>query len=198
MGVTLHYQDGPLQPQVPSRPASGDDSQHHWVGKLLGFDFSVEYRSGATNTVADTLSRRDTEEGTMLAISAPRFDFIDRPHHAQATDPELAAIHAELSAGKRTALWAMVDGMIAFDGRLYIPPASPLPQEILATVHDDGHEASIVLSTDSAATFISPTCAVGCKTLCGHVQPARSTSPNTSTRRDCCSLYRCHPSSGRT
>jgi hypothetical protein len=37
--------------------------QHHWVGKLLGFDFSVEYRSGATNVVADALSRRDTEDG---------------------------------------------------------------------------------------------------------------------------------------
>jgi hypothetical protein len=27
--------------------------QHHWVGKLLGFDFTVEYRFGVTNTVAD-------------------------------------------------------------------------------------------------------------------------------------------------
>jgi hypothetical protein len=36
--------------------------QHHWVGKLLGFAFTVEYRSGATNVVADALSRRDTEE----------------------------------------------------------------------------------------------------------------------------------------
>jgi hypothetical protein len=40
--------------------------QHHWVGKLLGFNFSVEYRSGATNVVADALSRRDNEEGEVL------------------------------------------------------------------------------------------------------------------------------------
>jgi len=30
--------------------------------------------------------------------------------------------------------------MVTFDGRLYIPPASPLLQEILAVVHNDGHE----------------------------------------------------------
>jgi hypothetical protein len=117
--------------------------QHHWVGKLLGFDFSVEYKSGATNTVADALSRRDTEEdgtGTLQAISAPRFDFISRLRHAQATEPALAAIHDEVRAGTRTDPWAVVDDMVLYDRRLYIPPASPLLQEIVAAVHNDGHE----------------------------------------------------------
>ena len=58
--------------------------QHHWVGKLLGFDFSVEYKPGATNTVADALSRRDTDaEGSVLVLSTPRFDFVDRLRQAQ-------------------------------------------------------------------------------------------------------------------
>jgi hypothetical protein len=114
--------------------------QHHWVGKLLGFDFSVEYRSGATNIVADALSRRDTDEGELHAISAPRFDFIERLRHAQATDPALVAIHDEVRAGTRGAPWAVVSDMVTFDGRLYIPPASPLLLEIVAAVHEDGHE----------------------------------------------------------
>jgi hypothetical protein len=42
----------------------------------------VEYCSGASNTVADALSRRDDEEGDLLAISAPRFNFIERLRHA--------------------------------------------------------------------------------------------------------------------
>jgi hypothetical protein len=113
--------------------------QHQWVGKLLGFDFSVEYRSGATNVVADALSRCDTEEVELLAISAPRFDFISRLRQAQALDPALAAIHDEVRAGTRAAPWAVTDGMVTFDGRLYIPAASPL-HEILAAVHEDGHE----------------------------------------------------------
>ena len=77
--------------------------QHHWVGKLLGFDFEVEYRSGATNTVADALSRRDTEEGELLAVTAPHFDFIERPRQAQAVDLALVAIYEEIRAGTRKA-----------------------------------------------------------------------------------------------
>jgi hypothetical protein len=30
--------------------------------------------------------------------------------------------------------------MVLFRGRLYIPPTSPLLQEILRVVHEDGHE----------------------------------------------------------
>jgi hypothetical protein len=100
--------------------------QHHWVGKLLGFDFTVEYKFGSTNTVADTLSRRDTEEGALLAISAPCFDFIGRLRHAQATEPALVAIHDVVHAGTRTAPWIVVDDMVTYEGRLYIPPTSPL------------------------------------------------------------------------
>jgi hypothetical protein len=35
--------------------------QHQWINKLFGFDFSVEYRPGRLNIVADALSRRDIE-----------------------------------------------------------------------------------------------------------------------------------------
>lgn len=62
--------------------------QHHWVGKLLGFDFAVEYKPGHTNGVADALSCRDTpEDGAVLVLSAPRFDFIERLRQQQESDP---------------------------------------------------------------------------------------------------------------
>jgi hypothetical protein len=114
--------------------------QHQWVGKLLGFDFSIEYKPGAANVVTDALSRRDTEEGVLLALSAPRFDFIDRHRQAQLSDPSLVALRAEIDTGTRQAPWSVVDDMVQFTGRLYIPPASPLVQEIIGAVHEEGHE----------------------------------------------------------
>jgi hypothetical protein len=115
--------------------------QHHWVGKLLGFDFAVEYKPGSTNVVADALSRRDTpDDGAVLAVSAPHFDALSRLRQAQLTDPALAAIQNEIQAGTRRAPWAVVDGMVQYAGRLYLPPSSPLLLELLAAVHAEGHE----------------------------------------------------------
>ena len=114
--------------------------QHHWVGKLLGFDFSVEYKPGAANAVADALSRRDTEDGVLLALSAPRFDFIGHLRQSQLDDPALVTLQAEVAAGTRQAPWALVDGLVHFAGTLYIPPDSPLLQEIMMAIHGDGHE----------------------------------------------------------
>jgi hypothetical protein len=114
--------------------------QHHWVGKLLGFDFSVEYNPGAQNGVADALYRRDTPEGAVLDVSAPRFDYIAQVRQEQASHPVVVALKEELTAGLRGAPWAIVDGLLTYDGRIFIPSASPLLQEILAAVHGDGHE----------------------------------------------------------
>ena len=88
--------------------------QDHWVGKLLGFDFSVEYKAGSTNTVADALSCHDTEETAVLAISRPRFDFIDHLHQATDQDPMLVAIKNEIVSNQRVAPWSLADGLVAF------------------------------------------------------------------------------------
>jgi hypothetical protein len=115
--------------------------QHHWVGKLLGFDFSVKYKPGPANAVADALSRRDTpDDRSILVLSVPRFDFVTRLRQAQLSDPTLIALQDEVRAGSKGLPWAVIDGMVQYSGRLYIPPASPLVLEIMAAVHKDGHE----------------------------------------------------------
>jgi hypothetical protein len=75
-----------------------------------------------------------------MNISAPHFDFIDRLRVEHDTDPALRALRDEITADQQAAPWSLVDDMVAFAGRLYIPPTSPLLHEVLSAVHNDGHE----------------------------------------------------------
>jgi hypothetical protein len=88
-----------------------------------------------TRCPAATPGRRDH-----LVLSAPRFDVLDRLRLAQLTDPALIAIRDKVLAGTRRAPWAVIDDMIHYTGRLYVPPASALLQELLAAIHEEGRE----------------------------------------------------------
>jgi hypothetical protein len=93
------------------------------VGKLLGFDFGMEYKPGSQNAVADALSRRETpEEGVVLAVSASRFDYITRLRHEQEADPTLMALRDEVAVGTRGDPWAIVDNLLTYNGRLGSSP----------------------------------------------------------------------------
>ena len=75
--------------------------QHQWISKLFGFDFSVEYRPGHLNTVADALSRRDSDlassadesVGVALCIrSGPSFGLFTDIRRATATADDAALL----------------------------------------------------------------------------------------------------------
>jgi hypothetical protein len=83
--------------------------QHQWISKLFGFDFTIKYRPGRLNTVADALSRRDIEDvtddvataGAVLCIrSGPSFAFIDDIRRATSTVVDAQALRGRLDAGE--------------------------------------------------------------------------------------------------
>ncbi|WVZ96603.1 hypothetical protein U9M48_042219 [Paspalum notatum var. saurae] len=55
--------------------------QHQWASKLIGFDFTVEFKPGHTNIVADALSHRDadgrTDPAACFALFGPCFSLFD-------------------------------------------------------------------------------------------------------------------------
>ena len=117
--------------------------QHRWVSKLMGFDFSVEYKPGRMNVVADALSRcsADTgDNGSLAAISTPQLDIFYALRQEVDNDTELSSLRTSILAGTKSEQWAVVDGLIMFDQRVYVSATSALLPALMAAAHTSGHE----------------------------------------------------------
>ena len=72
--------------------------QHQWVSKLLGYDFSVEYKPGRHNIVADALSRKETA-ASLMSLSEIQFPIFNQLKEEASTNEEAAKIVAAISKG---------------------------------------------------------------------------------------------------
>jgi hypothetical protein len=63
----------------------------------LGFDFSMEYKPGVANVVADALSQHDCEAApSILALSMPTFKLFDDLQQAYVADQALCSLWEEV------------------------------------------------------------------------------------------------------
>jgi hypothetical protein len=93
--------------------------------------------------VADALSRRDAEDvATVMAMSAPSFQLFDDLRQELGSDPALLELVAAVLAGEKGDHWQIVDRLITVYDKVYVLPASPAVQLILASVHGTGHEST--------------------------------------------------------
>jgi hypothetical protein len=114
--------------------------QHHWVSKLLGFDFSIEYKPGCMNIVADALSRCDAPDALLHSISSSSFDLLDDIKQAADSDEELTHLRAKIEAGTLGAPWSVVNGLVLYQNCIFVPAHFPFLPAILSAAHDDNHE----------------------------------------------------------
>ncbi|KAK1627668.1 hypothetical protein QYE76_001983 [Lolium multiflorum] len=124
--------------------------QHQWISKLFGFDFTVEYRPGRLNTVADALSRRDVDDaadaptvGAALCIhSGPSFVFIDEVRRATATAADAQQLRQRLADGELAAPWRLDEGLLLHGRRIFVPDHGDLRHQALSLAHSAGHEGA--------------------------------------------------------
>lgn len=114
--------------------------QHQWISKPFGFSFVVEYRPGHLNTVADALSRRDTEDATVAALSEPTFALLDDIRFATAAADDACRLLQRLQARDLAAPWRLDDGLLLHGSRIFVLVHSDLCHQVLLLAHSAGHE----------------------------------------------------------
>jgi hypothetical protein len=131
-------------------------SQHQWLSKLFGFDFTVEYRPGRLNSAADALSRRDEENAALCTLSGPSFDLYADICRATAADSVTRDLLQQLEAASLGAPWAADDGFLLHGKRIYVPAIDDLRHQVVTLAHSAGHEGVQITLVRLRADFYIP------------------------------------------
>lgn len=117
--------------------------QHKWLSKLLGYDYSVIYKKGKDNLVADALSRchEGLVECNAIQISVPEWK--KDLYSSWEGDTVAQNVIAELMIkGGIDQEYSLVDGELKKNGKWYVGSGNQLGQNIVQNNHsssEGGH-----------------------------------------------------------
>lgn len=112
--------------------------QQKFLHKLLGYQFSIEYKAGTSNAAADALSRQseDHQSTLCLAISTGSFEFLDELKLENTTCPDLRLLHDQFQQGTLDSLlYSVRDGLLYYRHKLLISKFSNLKSQLLSEFH---------------------------------------------------------------
>lgn len=116
--ITNHHSLKELLTQVIQTP-----EQHMYLARLMGYDYQIQYRSGANNQEADALSRLpEHDPSLLLTLSMPCLTFMEELHTQLAKDPEYQhqcqAIQDFLAAHSD---FTLSNNIVLRKGRIWLP-----------------------------------------------------------------------------
>ncbi|GAU40605.1 hypothetical protein TSUD_28110 [Trifolium subterraneum] len=110
--------------------------QHTYLSKLLGYDYSIQYKAGKTNVVADALSRTTEGPGTHLSFSIPHFIFLDHLKQSLQNSPTFTTLLTQIQNNPSAfSNYKVHQGLILYKNRIWLDPQSPFCSQLLEEFH---------------------------------------------------------------
>ena len=118
-------------------------AQQRWLFTLMGYDFTVEYKRGKENIMADALSRRTEsvgESGTFMAFSLPIPNWLESIRSENLSNPIIQELIQRVEEGEAMGPWKVQDGILYFKNRIYLDKDSDLVDLVIEQFHNSTHE----------------------------------------------------------
>ena len=112
--------------------------QHRYLIRLLGFEYTIQYRPGHENGVADALSRIAGEDAkaSFYLLSSPQFSFLTDLKEELATNHEFLALHEKIQKDPDAAAeYRIENGLILQRRRIWLPTGSSIIPLLLEEFH---------------------------------------------------------------
>ena len=113
--------------------------QRRWLELLHEYDFQIQYQAGKDNIVADALSRKSI----LSAITSLQTSIMDSVRQASQQDPFFTRVTSlipiQSKSDKQLRIvegFHLVEGLLYYKDRLYIPPNQQIKLQILSEAHD--------------------------------------------------------------
>jgi len=109
--------------------------QQTYMTKLLGYDYSIEYKSGAANVVANALSRIPSPR-SLLLLSMPNFEFMDQLRQSlHSSDSYTNLLNAVIHYPDQHEGFTTARDMIFFNKKIWLPSDCPFILVIMDEFH---------------------------------------------------------------
>jgi hypothetical protein len=136
------------------------DWQKKALTKLMGLQYTVQYKKGIHNGAADALSRKPPDSSTLFAISTLKPAWLSSVADSYATDDHAQHLLQKLALDPKSVDAYTIDqGILRHKGRIYVGADAALQQRLISAFHDSpqgGHSGFPVTYRRISSLFSWP------------------------------------------
>lgn len=158
--------------------------QHRALTKLMGLQYTVQYKKGILNGAADALSRKPVESSPLMVATVVQPVWLDKVLDSYKNDSYAQQLIQKLAIDSQAGpSFTLSKGVLRYQGRVWIGPDKEVQQTIIAAFHDSlvgGHSGFPVTYRRLLSLFKWPGMKSAVKEFVAHCHICQQAKPERS------------------